>query len=356
MGRGCGLTEEYNMALILNPSIILSTVIAQTVNEFIPPGVVLLSLMFFVVVSISINIYTGVKKFRNETKTLKEKESQKQKHSQEFSKLHSKQVGALTQDALQVGTKKSSEFATSHTDFQTSQGSQEVSLPPLGPDDTYVVPNLHIPKNLKRGKSLFDINTIKYYECRNYHPVKTSMFVLTAVVVVFYSLVKGTASVESIFSLGKCEWPQFLAMAVVFILIVVILAISVWVVYGEQRVKKEKNYHFDHEFNYSGGKIVFLVSFGLLVGFFAYLLGIGGGLFLFPMLTLIKLDPFVTSSTVMFLIFLSKIVATILSITSGFLNFGYIGASSVIIVISVLVFLNTLDKVLKQWVPSRAPR
>jgi hypothetical protein len=58
------------MALILNPSIILSTVVAQTVNEFIPPGVVLISLMFFVVVSILINIYNGIKKYRLETQLL----------------------------------------------------------------------------------------------------------------------------------------------------------------------------------------------------------------------------------------------------------------------------------------------
>lgn len=221
-------------------------------------------------------------------------------------------------------------------------------MPPLGPDDTYVVPNLKVPKNMKKGDSLFHIDTIKYYECRNYHPVKTTMFVVTAAVVVFYSLVKGTSSVKSIFGLGKCDWPQFLAMGVVIIMITIILVISVWVVYGEQKVKKEKGYQYEHEFEYNGAKIGFLVFFGLFVGFFAYLLGIGGGLFLFPMLTIIKLDPFVTSSTVMFLIFLSKIVATILSITSGFLNFGYIGASSVIIVISVLIFLNTLDKILKQ--------
>jgi uncharacterized membrane protein YfcA len=200
---------------------------------------------------------------------------------------------------------------------------------------------------MKKGKTLFSIQTIKYYECRNYHPIKTTMFVLTAVVVVFYSLVKGTSSVSSIFNLDKCDWGQFLAMAIVIILIGGILGVSVWIVYQEQRVKKEKGYHYEHEFLYSGGKIAFLVFFGCFVGFFAYLLGIGGGLFLFPMLTIIGLDPFVTSSTVMFLIFLSKIVATILSITSGYLNFGYIGAASIVVVISVLVFLNTLDKFLK---------
>lgn len=66
------------MALILNPSIILSTVVAQTVNEFIPPGVVLISLMFFVVVSITINVFNGVKKYKMETKMLKEKKLKKQ--------------------------------------------------------------------------------------------------------------------------------------------------------------------------------------------------------------------------------------------------------------------------------------
>lgn len=236
-------------------------------------------------------------------------------------------------------------MGTTQTDIHTSI---DVSLPPLGPNDTFIVPNLQVPKNLKRGKSLFSLQTIKYYECRNYHPIKTTLFVLTAVLVVFYSLVKGTSSVQSIFGLGKCDWEQFLAMAIVFLGVLAILIVSIWVVYKEQKVKIAGGYQFKHEFTYTGPKIAFLTFFGLFVGFFAYLLGIGGGLFLFPMLTIIKLDPFVTSSTVMFLIFLSKIVATILSITSGFLNFGYIGAASVVVVISVLIFLQTLDKFLKK--------
>ena len=65
------LIIEYNMALILNPSIILSTVMAQTVNEFIPSGVVLILLMFFVIISISLNVYIGVKRYRYETKMIK---------------------------------------------------------------------------------------------------------------------------------------------------------------------------------------------------------------------------------------------------------------------------------------------
>ena len=196
----------------------------------------------------------------------------------------------------------------------------------MGPDDTFIVPNLSVPKNMKKGPSLFSIQTIKYYECRNYHPVKTTMFISTALIVVLYSLFKGTSSVKSIANLGKCDTGQYIAMGIVILLISGIIVISVWVVYKEQVVKKEKAYHYSHEFEYNGKKIVFLVLFGIFVGFFAYLLGIGGGLFLFPMLTIIGLDPFVTSSTVMFLIFLSKIVATLLSITSGYLNFGYIGA------------------------------
>jgi len=72
------------MCLILNPSIILSTVVAQTVNEFIPPGVVLISLMFFVIVSIIINIINGIKKFKQETKMLNEVQSVKGNISWDF--------------------------------------------------------------------------------------------------------------------------------------------------------------------------------------------------------------------------------------------------------------------------------
>ena len=66
------------MALILNPSIILSSVVAQTVNEFIPPGVVLVSLMFFVVISIAINIFNGIKKYKMETELFKKRAQAKE--------------------------------------------------------------------------------------------------------------------------------------------------------------------------------------------------------------------------------------------------------------------------------------
>ena len=53
------------------------------------------------------------------------------------------------------------DIGTTQTDINTSI---DVSLPPLGPNDTFIVPNLQVPKNLKKGKSLFSLQTIKYYE------------------------------------------------------------------------------------------------------------------------------------------------------------------------------------------------
>jgi hypothetical protein len=67
--------------------------VAQTVNEFIPPGVVLISLMFFVVVSISINIYNGIKKYRMETELFKKLKLKKEgKKDVENAKINNSKV------------------------------------------------------------------------------------------------------------------------------------------------------------------------------------------------------------------------------------------------------------------------
>ena len=57
----------------MNPMMLFGNVIAQKVNEILPSGVVLVTLMVSVVVSICINIYTAIKKFKTETKIINQR-------------------------------------------------------------------------------------------------------------------------------------------------------------------------------------------------------------------------------------------------------------------------------------------
>ena len=145
------------------------------------------------------------------------------------------------------------------------------------------IPVEGIPQNPKNLGSIYSIESIKYYESKNYHPLKTTLFILTIIISVFYNFIKGSTTIDSIFGFDKCDAGQFVVMGCVVIIIGAILVISIITVYKEQKIKTEHNYLYDHEFKFTTPKITFLVFYGFGTGFFAYILGMGGGLFLVPM-------------------------------------------------------------------------
>ena len=216
---------------------------------------------------------------------------------------------------------------------------KEISLVTRKPSEKKISPSKH---------SLFSIESIKYYESHNYHPLKTPIFIITIIVVLLYSFIQGTTYIESILNIEKCSWVQFLVMGIALIIIFIINIASIIIVYKEQTIKKMNNHQYDHELEFTILKIVFLSLFSFFVGFLAYLLGMGGGLFLIPMMNSIGIDPLVSSSTVMFMILLSKTVSTVLAITSGFLNYDYIIIAGIFIILFSITFLCTLDQIIKK--------
>ena len=59
---------EYNICLILNPSIILANLVASFINEILPSGVILVGLMMAIILAICLNLRDGIRKYRKETK------------------------------------------------------------------------------------------------------------------------------------------------------------------------------------------------------------------------------------------------------------------------------------------------
>ena len=51
---------------------LFGSVIAQTVNEFVPAGGILVALIISVLISLVFNIFNGIKKYKNETKKIRE--------------------------------------------------------------------------------------------------------------------------------------------------------------------------------------------------------------------------------------------------------------------------------------------
>lgn len=200
----------------------------------------------------------------------------------------------------------------------------------------------------KNNNSLFSFEKIKYYEQRNYHPLKTPIYFVTLVVVLLYAFIKGSSTVDSIIGLNKCHYVQFIILGVVFLIILLIQILSMWIVYKEQKVKIENNDLLPHEIKFTSKKIIIMVFFGFGIGFIANILGLGGALFFLPVLSKMGVSPIVASSSIMFLIFLSKIAALVLAFVSGYANFDYILIIAFFISFSVVGSLLFLDYFMKR--------
>lgn len=372
----------------MNPTMIFANLLGQIINEILPSGIVLISLGLFVVSGIIINVFHCVKKFKAESKLFKEEKKLK-KEKENFVKLSQKSVKDnkieenvhvfenikdQNNDEIKLLEKenelkeenesetqkikmnnpddaKKSVSNGEEVDIQSPINSkdQDPESRPIISSSSNLMKYNSINKKESNEKGLFSIESIKKYENRHLHPVKSPLFILTLLVVILNSFMKGTSSYESILGLEKCAWQQFLILALTCCILTLIFGISVWFVNKEQKVKLLNKNHKPHELLFSSGKIVLLAVSGLLIGFVSNILGIGGAIAMFPMFTCLGIDPFVASSSVMFMILLSKTVASVLAINSGFLNYGYVGMTGVITVISILLMLKVLDYFLKKF-------
>jgi uncharacterized membrane protein YfcA len=194
-----------------------------------------------------------------------------------------------------------------------------------------------------------EIEALVYYEGKNFHPVKTPIFLITILLTIVYFLLKGSSSVPSIIGLSKCHWGQYVILAVTVIGIIIIQIYSIKIVLKEQHIKQTYKLHLKHEVLFTPGKIAFLIGFATIVGFLANLLGLGGGFVIFPMFVSIGVSPLVASATTIFMIFLSKIVAALLAVFSKYLKGDYTLVAVLFVVISVIIFSIISDAILKRY-------
>ena len=134
----------------------------------------------------------------------------------------------------------------------------------------------------------------------------------------------------------------------VSLIIILIQIISIRVVLYEQKIKLKYQYHYSHEMKFTKKLTLLLIVFGFIVGFLANILGLGGGFVMFPMFVLIGVSPLVSSACTMFLILLSKIVASIFAFLSGYLLYDYTFITVILVMLSVIFFVKVMDKLIKK--------
>lgn len=303
---------------------VFANVIGSVVNVVISQGVIMIVLMTIIVAGIVVNIKNAIKKFRQENHQLQKPQAQ--------TLLNSSHDNNPTQ--------RPPDDVKSVNLFEKILDKSASSLEVIRENTKKHNPSVDQEK--------LEVKYIQNYEGSNLHPKKTLIFVLTIVLTIVYSLLKGTSSINSIVNLEKCQWEQLPMFAVFVVAIAIIQAYSIKLVKREQYLKVKYDLHSDHEVKFTNKKIAFLICFALVVGFVANLLGLGGGFVIFPMLVLIEVSPLVASATTIYMIFLSKIVAALLALFSVYIKFDYTVAECVLVAVFVLLSSKLSDWILKK--------
>lgn len=290
---------------------VFANILGSMANEMLPQGMIMVFLMLIILVGILINIRNAVKKFREESIALGNVHFNPDQNN-EKKKIHDQQIEL--KESLINNMKNSNVSA-----------------------------NLDInhPKDQ-------ELERLKYYESRNYHPVKTPLFIGTILLTIIYFLFKGSKSLPSVIGLQKCHWAQKWILIITVIGVIIIQFLSVRLVLLEQNLKIKHGLQLPHEVLLTPKIIALLIAFATVVGLLANLLGLGGGFVIFPMFVSIGVSPLVASATTIFMILLSKIVAAILALFSPFLKGDYTVMMVVSVGLSVLLFSFLADFIIKK--------
>jgi uncharacterized membrane protein YfcA len=308
---------------------VFANVLGSVVNKVIAQGVIMVILIVSIFVGLLVNIRNVRIKYREENREI-QKKSKKNKYEPVLEKNEN--------------TEKENKEGIMNEEGET----QNFDKLENSKDKKYNIDEDFTLNDTAHVLELNEVKNIKFYEGKNFNPKKISIFSLTIVLTIFYSLMKGTTSIDSIFHIGVCDWEQLLIFFILIICIIVIQIISIRIVKREQFLKLKYNLHKDHEVKFTNGKIAFLIVFALTVGFLANLLGMGGGFVIFPMLIMIGVSPLVASATTIYIIFLAKIVAALLASFSQYLLADYTFTECFLVVIAVIFFSKISDFLLKK--------
>ena len=159
---------------------------------------------------------------------------------------------------------------------------------------------------------------------------------------------RGSSKFKSIVGSEKCSVLDWILLLILLLLIVVIYVLSILYVKKEIAVKKKFGYLMKHEMNYTLTQIAILSLVIFIVGIISIIVGLGGGIILFPMFVYLGVQPIVVSFSILFMVFLSKITTVILNSLEGLLipdlSIFMVFWMSVLVIISLTFFSKLLKK------------
>ena len=144
---------------------VFANIIGSIMNKILPEGIIMIILIVVILGGIIVNIRNARIKYKEETRIIMKKYS-------------------TVDEDLEENLTEKSESHHSDESIPKSNSQEEIR------HSTSLT-------STQKLSELEELEYLKKYEGKNYHPIKTTLFILTIVITVIYSLLQGTSSIKS---------------------------------------------------------------------------------------------------------------------------------------------------------------
>ena len=161
-------------------------------------------------------------------------------------------------------------------------------------------------------------------ESKNFTIINVSVILGTFVVANLTTILRGGSGLKSIIGLGKCEAWSWVIFACYITVSFITSTCGSWFVLKKQSQKAVVGPTYPRDVRWSKGKILYGWTYVTIIGAASSIAGLGGGSIMTPFMFRIGVQPRSASATALMLIFISRIVVTIINLFSGVLLVDYL--------------------------------
>ena len=153
---------------------------------------------------------------------------------------------------------------------------------------------------------------------------RVSFMIILEIIVIVDQLLEGNTNLSSLIGVIRCSILYWVIFALFFVILLVSIKFAYSVVKShlEERKRIDSNYKDDKLVKISQ-QIIKIVILGILAGVISSMVGIGGGVLIIPLLSVLGLEPKEAASTSNFLVITTTISTTLLFSFAGQLQYSY---------------------------------
>ena len=307
---------DYGVVVIMMPWIMIGSFIGTQANVAAPSAIIL-GILLIVMIFISYrSTKQGLKLYHEETRSVPLKEV-----------LKNCNIGES--DDLEINEENQIELQNLENDLS------RVNSIAIKSNDSL---NTIVLKKIKRKeRSHFQVG-------------KISIIVLSILILIFISLIRKNEFDGIMNHIDKWSTTDLFIWLFFLLSMIVILFWSIRILTKEFNLKQKVRYHFEKgDIEWSSSIISNMLIVAILGGLLSSFVGLGGGIIFGPLMLEFGVHPRVSSSTSMYMVMLSTLVAVVQYIVMGILPLDYSLGFWVIIIIFTIIGHETLSKQLKKF-------